>query len=356
MQMGPGRVAKHYLFRFLGRVLLLFIAIGQVQTAMAEQTVSISPSVVLVLKLVSSTLVKPTTGIVISDDGMVLVPAEFAAEKGEMIVLDGGADILSNGRPASLVAGDGPADMAILSVKGLKRPGIKLSGNVIDKDSVLHLEAFPPAEYIAKGAQPLKLPVKVMADGLNSTFSVAPQTPLPYVTGAILDTCGNLVGVSLTSGPQSLDSGQVAPTLFNDDLRRVFASMQIDLPSAVCERPVVEAVTPAVTKTHSDPPPATEKTRAPVAENNPDNAVEADALASTDNQPPETPDQEISRRTSSAGSLGEDTRTTVGLAQHSRLACLAYFYRSRTSCLESYPVFQAQRQTRWTSTAFRACG
>ena len=82
------------------QVLPLLIALCMAQVATAQQTETMSPSVVLVLKLVSSTHVKPTTGIVVSDSGLVVVPAEFASGEGEMIVLDGGTDILSNGRPA----------------------------------------------------------------------------------------------------------------------------------------------------------------------------------------------------------------------------------------------------------------
>ena len=88
----------------LGRGLLLLVAFALTHAAAAQQAEPMSPSVVLVLKLVSSTHVKPTTGIVISDDGLVLVPAEFASGEGEMIVLDGGTDILSNGRPAQVHA------------------------------------------------------------------------------------------------------------------------------------------------------------------------------------------------------------------------------------------------------------
>ena len=50
--------------------------------------------VVPVLKLVSSTHVEPTTGVVLSKDGLVLVPDSFASPGDEIIVLDGGTDIL----------------------------------------------------------------------------------------------------------------------------------------------------------------------------------------------------------------------------------------------------------------------
>lgn len=280
--------------RLLCRVLLLLATLAPVHVVAAQQGEPISPSVVLVLKLVSSTLVKPTTGIVISADGLVLVPAGFAAEAGEMIVLDGGGDIFSNGRPAKLVTGAGTDGLAVLSVKGLKRPGIKLSANSMNTNFALHLEAFPPAEQIAKGAQPLRLPVKLMDDGLNARFSLSPQTPLPYVTGAILDECGYLAGLSLTDGPQSLDTGKTPPLLFNAELRRLFNVMQINPPSATCERIVAEAVTPVIPKTASDlPVDSTAAIKQPVVVNPPEQTVTAGVPASGTSQTPASPVQEV---------------------------------------------------------------
>ncbi len=288
-----GQGTGHGTSRYICRVFLLLATLVQVQAAAAQQSEPISPSVVLVLKLVSSTLVKPTTGIVISADGLVLVPAGFATEAGEMIVLDGGADISSHGRPAKLVAGAGADGLAVLSVKGLKRPGIKLSGNRLDEDWVLHLEAFPPAEQIARGAQPLRLPVKAMGDGLNARFSLSPQTPLPYVTGAILDDCGYLAGLSLTDGPQSLDSGKTAQVLFNDELGRLFTGMQISLPTANCERPVAATAKPVATKAASNLPDAAGAAKqAPVVVNPPGENAAAGVTTTNTGQTPASPLQQ----------------------------------------------------------------
>lgn len=282
-----GTVTGHGTSRYLCRVLLLLATLAQVQAAAAQQGEPISPSVVLVLKLVSSTLVKPTTGIVISADGMVLVPAGFAAEAGEMIVLDGGADISSHGRPAKLVAGAGADGLAVLSVKGLKRPGIKLSANSMNTNGALHLEAFPPAEQIARGAQTLRLPVKLIGAGPNSSFTISPQTPLPYVTGAILDDCGHLAGLSLTDGPQSLDSGKTAQVLLHDELGRLFTGMQISLPSANCERPVAATVKPVATEAASGLPKAAGVAeKAPVVVNAPGENASAGVTATNTGQTP----------------------------------------------------------------------
>ena len=231
MQNDLMRVTMQDMCRHLGRGLLLLVAFALTHTAAAQQAEPMSPSVVLVLKLVSSTHVKPTTGIVISDDGLVLVPAEFAAGEGEMIVLDGGTDILSNGRPAQVHALTTDGDLAVLLAKGLKRAGITLSENVQETDNLKHLEAFPPAEYIAKGAEPLWLPLDIEAGAIPS---VSPRTPLPYVSGAIIDGCGYLAGVSLSSGPQSLETTKAPRTLFTDALKPIFEQLQITLPSSSC--------------------------------------------------------------------------------------------------------------------------
>jgi len=273
--------------RLFCRALLLLAAFALIPPALAQPAAAISPSVVLVLKLVSATLVKPTTGIVVSDDGMVLVPAEFAAQEGEMIVLDGGADIASNGRPAKLVDGQAPGELALLSVKGLKRPGIARSGNFEDMAGSLHLEAFPPAEEIAKGARPLSLPASFAPDSRTGQYAVSADTPLPYVTGAILDGCGRLAGVSLASGPQSLDSGQPTTVLFGADLVRLLDAMQIELPVAVCERqdkqPETNTVAPVVT---SDKPPEPAVAETPAGQETATGTAVAETAGETSSESP----------------------------------------------------------------------
>ena len=238
------RVINHGVLHFFKRGLALLVLLCLVQLAAAQPTVSISPSVVLVLKLVSSTHVKPTTGIVISDGGLVLVSADFASSEGEIIVLDGGTDILSNGRPAKVLRESTSGKLAVLSVDGLKRPGIVLSENALDAGSKLHLEAFPPAERIAKGAQPLRSPGDISEDEQGSRLSISPETPLPYVSGAFIDTCGFLAGISLVSGAQSLETGKTPLIIFNDDLRGVLQELQIAPVTASCERLVQPSQAP----------------------------------------------------------------------------------------------------------------
>ncbi|HKX56759.1 MAG TPA: hypothetical protein VJN01_11670, partial [Xanthomonadales bacterium] len=110
------------------------------------------PWTVLVLKLVSATHVQPTTGIVIAAPDLVLVAADFARAGDEIMVLDGGTDIVRHGRPASIVH-TLPADkLAILKVQGLNRPAAQLSAVSLASLQALKLVAFPPAEEIAQGS------------------------------------------------------------------------------------------------------------------------------------------------------------------------------------------------------------
>jgi hypothetical protein len=275
--------------RCFGRGLLLLVIFAHLQSALAEQAAPVSPSVVLVLKLVSNTLVKPTTGIVVSDDGSVLVPAGFAAEKGEMIVLDGGTDIARNGRPAKLVDGNVAGELALLSVKGLKRPAIGLSGNLAATADALHLEAFPPAEEIAKGAPPLSLPVKILLDSQTGQNAISAETPLPYVTGAILDECGRLAGVSLVDGPQSMETGKATTVQLGADLGRLLDSLQVKLPGANCApgpggavAPVAATVKQEQAASMSGP---AEPATPPVREDRVETAAAEPAGAATDEPP-----------------------------------------------------------------------
>jgi len=226
------------LWRCCSRLLpVLLLALVLPVAVDAQQQQAMSPSVVLVLKLVSATHVEPTTGIVVTDDELVLVlvPADFVSSGGEIIVLDGGTDIIKHGRPATIVNQSNPGKLALLSVNGLARTGITLSQNALKPGSELHLTAFPPAEYIAQGSPPVMVPVEVQQQTPDMPLSVSPSTPLPYVSGPLLDACGYLSGVSLTSGPQSLEPGEFASTLFADELRQSLEALQIELPSALCE-------------------------------------------------------------------------------------------------------------------------
>ncbi|MCW8925346.1 MAG: FHA domain-containing protein, partial [Xanthomonadales bacterium] len=189
----------------------------------------LSPSVVLVLKLVAADRVQPVTGIVVSGEGLVLVPADFVSVTAELVVLDGGTDILGNGRPATVFKQLPDTGLALLSVAGLKRPAVALSAGT-GENNKLYLHAFPPAGQIAEGAEPLQQ-------------AMEPETPLPYVTGAIMDACGLLSGVALTSGKQSLETTRQPVIIDSQALATAFEEFQLNVPRAACRvvhEPVAE--------------------------------------------------------------------------------------------------------------------
>jgi CheY-like chemotaxis protein len=288
MQTSTMRVINNHVFRFLNRTLPVLVFLCATQAVAAQATVSISPSVVLVLKLISDTHVKPTTGIVISDTGLVLVSAEFVSSPGEMIVLDGGTDILSNGRPASLLAEVDSGNLAVISVEGLTRPGIILSDNVLNTESSLHLEAFPPAEYIAEGAPPLWVPLALLSAEQGSEVSISSETPLPFVSGAIVDHCGYLAGISISSGPQSLDSGTSPLTIFNKEISNAFEAMQLTVPTGSCQRLMQASEAPVIPTDSIDDNTATTETEEQTTATEALESVEReipDAIVSDDSTP-----------------------------------------------------------------------
>ena len=201
----------------------------------AEDNPPLSDSVVLVLKLVSKTLVEPVTGIVISDDGLVLIPAYLVKKPGEIVVLDDGVDIAVNSRPGVIVDIPGAGGLVLIKVEGLNRPAITLSTNALDVDQALHLETFPPAKLMAEGAKPLWVPVRMAKEDAISRVTVSEETPLPFITGPIIDGCGYLAGLSLALGVQSLDLDKYPVVVFTDELSQVFDTMQLEMNKANCE-------------------------------------------------------------------------------------------------------------------------
>jgi len=194
-------------------------------------------SVVLVLKLVAHDFVKPATGVVISADGMVMVPADFVAQGDEIVVLDGGTDIIRNGRPAKTIRRSSTDGLAVLMVKGLQRPAVVLADNGAVLEDTLRFAAFPAAEKIAKGTAPLWLPARFTSgDGSGST-PLSKETPLPAVNGALFDRCGYLAGFrpGTTMDDQQ---GELAIGLLDaKKIARVLDDMNIDYEHSICGSP-----------------------------------------------------------------------------------------------------------------------
>ncbi len=224
--------------RFFSQLLLKasVVLLCAQSTVALPQTASGTPeSVVLVLKLVSSTHVRPTTGVVISNDGMVLVPADFVAAGDEIVIMQDGTDIIRNGRPSRTVKRSAADGLAVLSAEGLKRPPIILSEDRLLQDHVYHLAAFPPADKLAEGAQPLWVPVKLTKNSATGGFEISTATPLPPSTGPIIDHCGYLVGLNLAEGEDTA-------VVLGDEMSVIFDSMQIGLQSSTCQTPAQSKV------------------------------------------------------------------------------------------------------------------
>lgn len=201
-----------------------------------------------VLRLVSSTHVEPTTGIVLSGSGLVLVPEDFADMGDEIIVLDGGTDIIRNGRPARIEQKFSGAGIQVLYVEGLKRQGVVLTREPLNSGDTVILTAFPPAELIAKGEPPLAVSAPVVVFGENGRPAFSSETQLPNVTGALVDRCGYLAGISLADDVQSMETSAATRYQWRDTLLDVYAALQVTPSEAVCgtqETPVDPEPVPA---------------------------------------------------------------------------------------------------------------
>jgi hypothetical protein len=180
-----------------------------------------------VLRLVSSTHVEPTTGIVISDSGLVLVPEDFASMGDEIIVLDGGTDIVRHGRPARIERKFTAQGLQVLFVEGLRRNGVTLSAGTPAEGNEIVLTAFPPAEQIAEGKPPLNLPASVVVFGETGNAAISGETRLPNVTGGLVDACGYLVAVSLAADVQTMEPSAETRYQWKESLMYILSEMQI---------------------------------------------------------------------------------------------------------------------------------
>ncbi len=215
------------------------------------------PWTVLALKLVSATHVQPTTGIVIAAPDMVLVAIDFARLGDEIMVLDGGTDIVRHGRPATIVH-TLPADkLAILRVQGLNRPAAVLSALTEAEIRSLSLVAFPPAEMIAQGSAPVRSAVKTLP---AITTSHPTLEPFPNVSGALTDSCGNLMAFNMSVGVQSMQPTGSPRVAWSDALQRAAKLTGTALSTAACSPTESQATEPVAEPT---PPPVEENMSPP---------------------------------------------------------------------------------------------
>ena len=215
-------------------------AVGQERPDEDGATTSLS-SLVLVLNLISDSHARPATGVVIRTaapgPALVLVPADFVSAGDEVIVLDGGTDILRNGRPSRTVARSAQAGVALLEVEGLVRAGVEFSSGPWPPEGVVDLEfaAWPPAEALAEGAPLIRRSLR---------FDQAAERPaLPEVSGPLFDRCGGLAALYLASDEGRLvDAATVAGYLASagfDAVQAPCLEAASNTPAAESERPDV---------------------------------------------------------------------------------------------------------------------
>ncbi|MGH8036062.1 MAG: hypothetical protein ACREO9_12610, partial [Lysobacterales bacterium] len=201
-------------------------------SAVEKPAVRLPAWVVLALQPVSGDRVRPVTGVVISGDGLVVVPLEFAEAGNQMIVLDGGVDIIRNGRAAVLKQRFPQLGLAVISAPALHRSAATFSASPPLSGDTIHLAAFPPAEQISQGMAPLWEVAELILNPALAVPGVAVQpgiavAGLPNVTGPLLDACGNFAGFSSAEGVQSMETNKSPTYVWKDSLQRLLAGMSL---------------------------------------------------------------------------------------------------------------------------------
>lgn len=192
------------------------------------------PWAVLVLQPVGDKRVRPVTGVVVSAEGAVLVPADFAAEGDVLIVLDGGTDIIEHGRPATVRARDAAAGIMLLDVPGLRRRPARLADASPSADETVVMLAFPPAEQIAEGAAPLRIETRAREAMAKVASDEASAQRLPNISGPLVNACGLLVGYSLAAGVPSLASDMGTVIAWSDSLAAALRAWGTPVPAERC--------------------------------------------------------------------------------------------------------------------------
>jgi hypothetical protein len=177
------------------------------------------------------------------------VPDDFAAIGDEIVVLDGGNDIVRNGRPARLHSAYPELGLEVLVVPGLSRTGAPVAAATPADGDTIRLQAFPPAEQIAEGEPPVQQAATIGLLAESGTPSVTAATPLPNVTGPLLDACGNLAGVSLADGVQTMAPSAGTQYRWRAALQQVMEALELPVRGVPCGAALPTEATP-------DPPPA----------------------------------------------------------------------------------------------------
>jgi hypothetical protein len=205
---------------------------GQQPPASQEQT--LPAGTVLAIDLVSREEVRPTTGVLVGADGLVAVPLAFVREGAELVVLDGGGNVLRNGRRASVLHRIPASGLAILQVEGLRGTPLELAEPAGVNGERLRFGAFPPAEQMAAGIGPMWLGATLVANPEAGIYGLEGEQPIPNVSGPLFNRCLHWVGYSLATGEPALKSDFGPIVLFSPELRRALASAGVPVQTAYC--------------------------------------------------------------------------------------------------------------------------
>ncbi|KAA9132592.1 FHA domain-containing protein [Marinihelvus fidelis] len=277
--------------------------------------------VVLVVKLVSATEVKPTTGVVVAY-GRVILPASFVADTLDggpaLAVMDGGGSIALNGRPATVREISQSGGLAILDVPGLMAPPVVLAQDPGEDGDELRFGGFPPAKQMAEGRGPMWLPARLSANVTAGVYGLQETPRLPNVTGLLFNRCDQWVGYSLAMGEPDLAAPLPPVVMFDPELGNVLARLGAPaLSTAPCARPVVaeQAPEPANTSPEPEVPPQAEPGPAAVdADTAGDDTAAADtvdAATGSDDAPADAPAENAAHNEPLAtNGVGESTPAT----------------------------------------------
>jgi hypothetical protein len=250
--------------------LALIGAVSLGEAAPAQQNQTIPEWLVLAIKYVSDDLVRPSTGIVVSRGGLVLLPTDFVAGEGEIYVLDGGTDPSRHGRQITLIRQQNVEGLALVEVGGLSRTPIVLAERRPPDDSVVQLLAFSDAASMQQGQWMTRTLTKVRFDRKNDTLVLARGNALPNVTGVVTDGCENVLGVSLARATPSAARTGATTYLWLGRLNAVLRQLQLSLRTQTCSVEIPLSPAPVMASTPpiqpaAPPPAAAEPPRKPAA-------------------------------------------------------------------------------------------
>lgn len=236
----PSRAALRRLAALAAGLLVLGPASAQgpprvpvVPDASLDGLVGAPDWLVPVLRVLSPDRVVPAAGIAIAAE-RVLVPTEFVVDAASLVVLDGGADLARHGRSASVLQRIPRHGLAVLAVPGLDRAPPTLGASPTDGE-VIELFALPPADLILQGEALVRRRAEVERDGPRRA-TVDAVAPLPNLTGALVNACGQWVGFSAARGVASLATGVNTLYLWQPDLASQLRAVGAELATAPCDR------------------------------------------------------------------------------------------------------------------------